>query len=442
MPRPFRLLVSAKIALQIATPSLAHESDVSKVARLEAQLSAQEARIGELESAVRALTAAQQGGAQTSTAVAGQPAVQSAARAPLPPPTSGAVAPVQSASAATLDAPRLAVSGDVRVRYEANSGDAAARDRHRAVLRARLRGSYTFNDWLSTGAQLTTGDPDDPNSTDITLGQFDDDLMVSLDQAYLRLKPGRFDVHLGKLPLPFVRTDLVWDGDVSPGGGSVVHTAKLGGATLRTAGLYFVIDEAANGPDSRMIGGQVAVSPPLPAGWQGQLAVGYYDYTLNSLLGADSGDFRTNRTTGTGDARRYLSDFNLLDAIGWLSYDGFGPKRQLRLSGNYVRNLGAEPNAQDGYEIDLAFGRLTQAGDWRGSYMYAEADPDAVLAAFSHDNTAFGSNYLQHGLTLEHALTSHLFLNATLYHYRPKLALDGLALDWRQRLRLNIMASF
>jgi hypothetical protein len=184
------------------------------------------------------------------------------------------------------------------------------------------------------------------------------------------------------------------------------------------------------------------VSPPLPAGWQGQLAVGYYDYTLNSLLGADSGDFRTNRTTGTGDARRYLSDFNLLDAIGWLSYDGFGPKRQLRLSGNYVRNLGAEPNAQDGYEIDLAFGRLTQAGDWRGSYMYAEADPDAVLAAFSHDNTAFGSNYLQHGLTLEHALTSHLFLNATLYHYRPKLALDGLALDWRQRLRLNIMASF
>jgi Putative porin len=341
-----------------------------------------------------------------------------------------------------LEVPRLAINGDVRIRYEANSGEAAAPDRHRAVIRARLRGDYILNDWLSTGAQLTTGDPDDPNSTDVTLDQFNDDLMVSLDQAYLRLHTGQLDIHVGKIPLPFIRTDLVWDGDVNPGGASLVHHLNLGKATLRTAGLWFVVDEAPDGPDSWMIGGQVAIALPSPGGWRADAAVGYYDYVLNSIVGADSGDFRTNRTFGIGDARRYRSDFDLVDLVASVSYDNWGPKRQIRLSANYVLNLEAESCGEDGFQLDVAFGRLDQGGDWRGSYMYAQADPDAVLAAFSHDSTTLGSNYVQHGLTVEHALTSQLFLNATLYRFRPKLPIDGIEPDWRQRLRLNVMASF
>lgn len=122
----------------------------------------------------------------------------------------GAQTPSASATApAGMPSSRLALSGDMRVRYESNFGIQGVRNRDRSVLRARLRAAYTVNDWLTVGGQLTTGDPDDPNSTDITLSKFDDDLHVSLDQAYIRLAPGNFQIHLGKIPQPFIRTELV-----------------------------------------------------------------------------------------------------------------------------------------------------------------------------------------------------------------------------------------
>jgi len=63
----------------------------------------------------------------------------------------------------------LGMAGDVRIREEFNTSDTDGRDRTRTVLRARLRATYKINDHLAVGGQLTTGDPDDPNSADITL---------------------------------------------------------------------------------------------------------------------------------------------------------------------------------------------------------------------------------------------------------------------------------
>src|SRR5690606_5444714 len=100
-----------------------------------------------------------------------------------------------------------------------------------------------------------------------------------------------------KIPQPFMRTELVWDGDVSPQGASAAYSADFGGVKVKASGLYFLVDESVAGPDSRMIGGQVSVQAPA-APVQAELAVGYYDYSLRSLAGADAGDFRSNLFAG------------------------------------------------------------------------------------------------------------------------------------------------
>jgi hypothetical protein len=351
-------------------------------------------------------------------------------------PVAVAAAPAAAPAPVSSEPSRLSLSGDMRVRYESNFGVAGARDRDRGVLRARLRAAYAVNDWLTLGGQLATGDPDDPNSADMTLSNFDDDLQVSLDQAYIRLTPGDLQVHLGKIPQPFMRTELVWDGDVSPQGASAAYTADLGGVKLKAAGLYFLVDESVAGPDSRMIGGQLSMQTPS-APIQAELAVGYYDYSLRSLAGADTGDFRSNLFAGG----RYLSDFNLLDVIAALTWNGLGEKWPVRLVGDYVHNYGAATDADTGFGVDLLVGRAAKPGDWRFAYGYAEADTDAVLAAFSQDNTNIATNYMQHTLAIDFVPKHNLVLNATYYRYRQKDGVIG-PVDWQNRLRLNFLVNF
>ena len=402
--------------------------------------SSQDAAIEELRAAVQALQAEQ---AQSRARIAEleaalaqqhqQPSAVAANDAPATPALS-----IEPAPQGNVSSSHLSLSGDLRVRYESNSGVKGTRNRDRSVLRARLRAAYTINDWLAVGGQLTTGDPDDPNSTDITLSGFDDDLQVSLDQAYIRLTPGNFQIHLGKIPQPFMRTELVWDGDVSPQGISASYTTSLGGMKLKANGLYFIVDEAVAGPDSRMIGGQVIFETP-PARLQGELAVGYYDYSLRSLTGAAAGDIRSNLFANG----RYLSDFNLLDVIAAVTWRGLGERWPIRIVGDYVHNFGAGTGADTGFGIDLIAGRASRAGDWRFTYGYAQAETDAVLAAFSHDNTNLATNYLQHTLAVDFMPQANLTLNATYYRYRQKDLLEGFGFpDWQNRLRFNLMVGF
>lgn len=342
----------------------------------------------------------------------------------------------------TFPAPsRLALSGDVRVRYETNFGDNDALDRNRGVLRARLRATYALNKWLMVGGQLATGDPNDPNSTDITLANFDNKLQVSLDQVYIRAKLGHLQLDAGKIAQPFNRTELVWDGDVSPQGVSAAFVSPVGGGvTFKTTGIYFIVDEASAGPDSDMIGVQLGLDFAPHSNLKLELAAGYYDYMLKSLGGGDTGDFRTNRFV----AGRYLSDYNLLDVIAAVNWQGFGAQWPVRIVGDYAHNFGAA-DENSGFGADLIVGRAGKPHDLRFTYGYAQADTDAVLAAFSHDNTSIATNYLQHTLAADYTVTANLILNATFYHYRPKNAVyagTNSPTDWLNRLRLNVLVTF
>lgn len=431
-----RLVLLAATALSIAAPA---QADDNRLDTLERQLSQQQERIRQLEALVARQSALLER-MEASTPVA-QPAPVASA-APAPPVPAPTTPPGTETATATLGLPGLDVSGDVRVRQEWNAG--GPRGRSRSVLRARLQASYALSDHLSIGTRIVTGDPDDPNTADLTLSNFVDDLTVSLDQAYIRYQRDGWMVQAGKFANPFARTDMVWDGDVAPQGAALAYTLKPGAAQVDARALYFVIDEAPTARDSDMLGGQIALATPLGSGVRVDLAGGYYHYRLGSVAGADAGDFRGNRIA----AGRYLSDFRLLNALGSVRFDGFAERWPVTIAADYVRNLGAKlpgDGGDTGFSVELAAGQSARPGDWRLGYTYSEVGVDAVFAAFSHDNLDLSTNYRLHALGIAHVPAPNLLIDLAYYHYRPldPAFAGGLnPADWLDRLRINLMVSF
>jgi hypothetical protein len=438
-----RLLLLAATALSAASPSAYAQED--RLDALERRLAEQQERIQQLEAKVAEQASLLQGTAPSAPVSVGTtpaPATTSLARAGSPTnrQMTGTVAAAPSpAPAIAFGIPGVDVSGDMRVRQEWNYG--AARDRSRTAVRARLRASYAVNENITVGTQIATGDPDDPNSTDVTLGNFVDDFAVSLDQAWIRYSDGGFTAYAGKFPQIFQRTDMLWDGDVSPQGAALTFGAKLGEAKLDARALYFVIDEAAAARDSDMLGGQLALSAPLGPDFKAGLTGSYYHYRLGSVAGADAGDFRSNLLSGG----HYLSDFHLVEGIGTLGWTGLSERWPINFTADYVHNLGAAVPGDTAFNLELAAGRTAKPGDWRLAYNYSEVEVDSVLAAFSHDNIDLATNYRLHGLGLSYVPRSNLQLDLLWYHYRPldpAYAGSVSPSDWLDRIRLAFMVSF
>lgn len=351
-----------------------------------------------------------------------------------------AAAASSTSSAARQD---LRLAGDFRARYEWNSDQGMAPSRARGVIRGRLQAGYAPSDRLYVGAMLSTGDPSNPRTGDVTLTGFGADLQVKLAQAYIRGDLGSLQLWAGKMPQPFQRTELVWDGDVNPQGVAARYRLPWqtdGSAQL--SGLYFIVDEAAAGADSYMVGGQLSHNRPLVSDLQLDLSAAYYDYTLRPAPGSSAGTFRGNLVAPGGG---YLSDFDLVDGMVAVVYEGMGPRWPVRLGLDYVRNLGAAVADDSGFAAELTFGRASQPGDWRAAYGYAETGVDAVLAAFSSDNTDIATNYLQHTLAVDYVISSGLTLNATAYRYRPmdaSYAGSRSVDEWINRFRLNLQVTF
>ena len=331
-------------------------------------------------------------------------------------------------------APAVRFNGDFRVRYEYTSAGNSALALGREVARLRAGITYPLREDVIVRARLATGDPDDPNSTDVTLSSFVNDFAVSLDIASIEVNRLHWGAMAGKFTNPFQYTELVWDGDVNPQGvaGRVIlgDRAKVSGTLT---GLYFIVDQQANKLSSDMAGGQFTLGAPVGT-WKLSASAAYYDYRIRSLTAAGPGDTRTNRLTPGGTA--YLSDFELYDFLVAVDYMGLGERYPLRVVGDYVHNSGAA-DLNSGWGADVFIGKSQRQGDLRYRYGYGMTEADAVLAAFSHDNTTLGTNYDAHTLSVDAVPLNGLLLNATLYHYRPHDVAAGAVREFQNRLRLN-----
>src|SRR3546814_10813827 len=136
----------------------------------------------------------------------------------------------------------------------------------------------------------------------------------------------------------------------------------------------------------------------------------------------------------------WSSDVCSSDLILGVTWKGLDPQWPMRLTLDYVKNLGAEVEADTGYSADLSLGKASAPGDWRFTWGYAMAQNDAVLAAFSQDNIGLGTNYRVHALTVDYVPTPKTMLSASWYHYKPYSSLyagEQQHGDWLDRLRLD-----
>lgn len=394
------------------------------------QLRAQQAQIAQMQQ-------------QTEASIRALEARLGVASPPVPAPTTAPSTSIASSPEVKPQEPRLKVSGDLRLRAQGDYSDSDGSNRTSSQLRARLGATYALNDRVTIGGRVVTGDGDDPNSSDVQLSNWDDDLQIGLDLAYAQLSFGDLKVYGGKIPNPFTRTDLVWDGDVNPQGVSAVYRLPLSaGGAFRANGLFFSIDEQVAGPDSTMGGVQFGFDSPSYGGFKYDLAGGYYRYSLGSLAGADAGDWRSNRRNPDGSL---VSDYELVDVMAGLSWQGAKEKWPLRVVGDYVKNLGAVDSQDAGFGIDVSLGRASKAGDWRFTYGYSQTDVDAVLAAFSNDNIGIATNYNLHALTLDYTPMPKTMVSAIWYHYKPNDPLyagTNQPDDWLDRFRLFFLMNF
>jgi hypothetical protein len=320
--------------------------------------------------------------------------------------------------------------------------------RHRLVVRLRGRATKQVTKGVEFGFGVASGARGDPNTTDVTLGDFVDKLEVSVDRAYMGWNVGRFSMLVGKFVNPFVRTELVWDDDVSPQGVAGSYTFSRSTRIVpKFTAAYNIVDESGSNPDSFMAGGQMQVRIQPAAMWNLTLAGGYYDYEIRNLAHADSGDILSNRLNS--EASRYLSDFNLVNAVAIGDWRGLGERWPLHVTADFVRNLGARSSGEDeGLSTEATIGRASARGDTRYRYGYARAETDAVLAAFSHDNITFATNHVLHTLALDVVASPNTTFNVTWYVFRrDQLQVGpgtgaGQSGDYVSRLRLNALITF
>jgi len=361
-------------------------------------------------------------------------------------------------------------------------------DRQRLRLRARLAVNAKVNDQLQAGLRLATGGIDDPVSTNQTLGRYGGRYTLALDQAYLRYE-GLDDTRYpwitllgGRMPNPWVSTDLVWDQDLNfeglaatlrqplRSGEGLYAEDEINKHLFLTVGVFPLQEVELSSDDKWLLGAQVG-GEWLFNNQQSKfaLALAYYDYQnlagqrneVNSNLldftapsflqkGNTLFDIR-NDSDPNSNLWALAADYRELNLIALLDLAYFAPSH-LWLTLDYVKNIGfdegrvaARTGAQvegktAGYQAMLSVGwpQLAKRGDWRLSFAYKYLERDAVVDAFTDSDFHLGgSDAKGYSLGGEYGLGDDTWLSARWLSADavdgPPLGIDILQLDVNAR---------
>ena len=316
-------------------------------------------------------------------------------------------------------------------------------ERHRLRERIRIALEATPANDVKVGIQISSGNTSDPVSTNQTLGNTGGRYQVVLDQAYLKYDDHDADrypwltIWAGRLPNPWLSTDLVWDGDLAFEGLAATYRYNLHGSSsllemnqrdrtlFFTAGAFPIQEVALSARDKWLFGTQLGTEFIFRSQSVLKFALGYYDYVniTGKLNAADDDDLDytapdfmqkgntlfdiRNDLDEATDRWALASDYNLIDFA--LSYDmaTFAPYH-LVLALDYVKNIGydkseiqrrtggAAINPIDekniGYQLQFTMGwpLVLERGKWRVSFAYKYLQRDAVLDAFTDSDFHLG----------------------------------------------------
>ncbi len=361
---------------------------------------------------------------------------------------------------------RIRWGGDARLRYQGDFFDGANADlldpaaptevlnthqqRHRARYRVRLAMKADVTDTVELGFRITTGNEEDPVSTNETLGDsFANDGIV-FDRAYLKWMPNPMVTAWGgRMPNPWFHSDLVWDPDLNFEGVALNLDRSLFGplSGFFTAGGFPLQEVEFSTRDKWLYGAQAGLRYVPSDKWVGTLGVAYYDYEniegeVNDPLLPGELDFTAPRFQQKGNTlididpsgdilTALAADYNELNVTGTLDIGIFHPIH-IVLLGDYVKNIGfdkqkvaerigldgieqtqGDSEQTKGYQLGLTFGypEMDKARNWQLFFFYKYLEPDAVVDAFTESDFHLGGTNAE-GWILggEFALAPNLWL--------------------------------
>jgi hypothetical protein len=144
--------------------------------------------------------------------------------------------------------------GDLWVGYDHVTGLPGGRaDLARVRGRARVGGIWNFSpEWELVGA-ARLADGSDSNRDNRRNNDNERSDSVGLDQLLLRWRPGEnTSVTLGKMPLPFDLSPMVWDQDLRPAGTALDHSIPFGEFNRLQLGAAVVAGQHLYGDESRI----------------------------------------------------------------------------------------------------------------------------------------------------------------------------------------------
>ncbi len=357
-------------------------------------------------------------------------------------------------------------------------------DRVRERVRLRINLDAKINENFSSNVRITTGNTTNPVSTNQTLGEGGNKYDIVLDQAYIKFQgtEGRplswLTAYAGRMPNPWVSTDLLWDDDLGFEGLAAMGTFGFGGD-----GLYgklhndkevfltfgaFPLEEfsRSSSRDKWLFGGQIGTNWKFANQSSFTLAAAYYNYvnvqadptprdvdeffasspesvqkgnTVFSLLSP----FDRNANGLTSDDDRLFAlaaDYDLVNVTAQYNSAYFAPYN-LKLTADYVKNIGyssseveerigSEVETGDvGYHFRVDFGWpvISYFGHWNVFASYKYVERDAVLDAFTDSNLHLGGTDAE-GWELGGNLgvAKNTWLTLT---YRSANEIDGIVID-------------
>jgi hypothetical protein len=290
------------------------------------------------------------------------------------------------------------MKGDLRLRYQGEDfvEEATNKDRHRGRFRLRVGVERKgVAPGLNVGLRLASGESNDATSTNQSFDDHFNRKDVWIDLAYAIYTPPSFpDLSLGggKVPNPFLSTDIVWDSDINPEG--VYASWGVGPKGSRfslTPAVLVVEEESTSRHDAYVFAAQArfdlgADSADLTA------AAAYYDFKkLEESQLASGSNARGNTISGSLLTAR---DFDILDVYFRIRLKIL--PLPVEFIGNYVRNLGEKaPPPDDGldtaYGAGVKVGKAGTGGDWFLSYMYKSIEANAVAGFFADSDFGFAN---------------------------------------------------
>src|SRR6185295_3743493 len=163
---------------------------------------------------------------------------------------------------------RIKFSGDLRLRFEPFFGGgpanaSAPEPRMRERYRLRFNVASTITNDFAVGFTVASGDLGDPISTNSTETGFFTRKPIAIDKAFGIYNPHYFKpltLTVGKFGYTWQRTELTWDNDLNPEGGSAAVAWDWKNGVLNHFAVIAIgspMFEVGGGPDTYMEGGQV-----------------------------------------------------------------------------------------------------------------------------------------------------------------------------------------